>query len=100
MLAQTFEDFEYILVDNHSTDDGPNIAARYAKKDDRIRLTSPPEFLSQSANFNFALAQISATSTYCKMVLADDWLYPRCLTEMGALRGQRIPPLASSARTP
>ena len=82
VLAQTFEEFEYILVDNHSTDDGREIAASYAKKDERIRLMSPPEFLSQSANFNFALAQVSETSSYCKMVLADDWLYPQCLTEM------------------
>ena len=26
VLAQSFDDFEYILVDNHSTDDGPRIA--------------------------------------------------------------------------
>jgi glycosyltransferase involved in cell wall biosynthesis len=85
VLAQTFEDFEYVLVDNHSTDDGREIVESYAKKDDRIRLTSPPEFLSQCANFNFALAQICETSTYCKMVLGDDWLYPQCLTEMVSL---------------
>jgi glycosyltransferase involved in cell wall biosynthesis len=85
VLAQTFEDFEYVLVDNHSTDDGREIAASYAKKDDRISLSSPPRFLSQCANFNFALAQIAETSAYCKMVLADDWLFPQCLAEMVSL---------------
>src|SRR5207344_1432652 len=50
-----------------------------------IRLLSPPQFLSQCANFNFALAQMSPYSTYCKMVLADDWLYPQCLAEMVAV---------------
>ena len=85
VLAQTFEDFEYILVDNHSTDAGPRIAARYAGSDERIRLIRPPAFLSQGANFNFALRQISTGSAYCKMVLADDWLYPQCLAEMVSL---------------
>ena len=85
VLGQTFDDFEYVLVDNHSTDGGGAIAASYANKDERIRLFSPPEFLSQCDNFNFGLRQISPASAYCKMVLADDWLYPQCLAEMVAL---------------
>ena len=85
VLAQSFEDFEYILVDNHSTDEGPRIATHYAQADERIRLVSPSSLLSQGDNFNFALRQISSDSTYCKMVLADDWLYPQCIAEMVAL---------------
>jgi glycosyltransferase involved in cell wall biosynthesis len=85
VLAQSFDDFEYILVDNHSTDDGPRIASHYAMSDERVRLVSPSTFLSQGANFNFALRQISTDSVYCKMVLADDWLYPHCIAEMVAL---------------
>jgi glycosyltransferase involved in cell wall biosynthesis len=85
VLAQSLDDFEYILVDNHSTDEGRRIASHYAQADKRIRLITPPSFLSQGANFNFALRQISADSAYCKMVLADDWLYPHCLAEMVAL---------------
>ena len=41
--------------------------------------------LPQIANFNFALRQISPGSRYCKMVLADDWIYPSCIAEMVAL---------------
>ncbi len=47
--------------------------------------SSAPRFLSQCDNFNFALQADLAESTYCKMVLADDWLYPQCLAEMVAL---------------
>jgi glycosyltransferase involved in cell wall biosynthesis len=38
VLAQTFRDFEYIIVDNGSTDRSGKIAERYAAKDVRIRV--------------------------------------------------------------
>ena len=38
ILAQTFHDFEFIIVDNGSTDDSGKIADRYAAKDDRIHV--------------------------------------------------------------
>ena len=38
ILAQTFRDFEVILVDDGSTDESADIAAAYAKKDARILL--------------------------------------------------------------
>ena len=37
ILAQTFEDFELILVDDGTKDDCPRIMAEYAAKDARIR---------------------------------------------------------------
>lgn len=33
-------------------------------------------------NYNGALARISDDSKYCKIVQADDWLFPECLAEM------------------
>lgn len=85
VLDQSYENFEYIICNNHSTDDSGAIADRYAKRDSRIKVVSPPTFLPQVQNFNFALRQISDTSRYVKMVLADDWLFPNCLREMVAL---------------
>jgi glycosyltransferase involved in cell wall biosynthesis len=82
VLAQTFPDFEYLLVDNCSTDRSPDIARKYACADSRIRLLTNAAFVGQVENYNGALAQISPHSNYCKIVQADDWLYPRCLEEM------------------
>lgn len=38
ILAQTYEDFEFIIVDNGSTDRSGEIADTYAAKDERIRV--------------------------------------------------------------
>jgi glycosyltransferase involved in cell wall biosynthesis len=85
VLGQTRGDFELIIIDNHSTDDSPAIAARFAEEDARVRVVKPPRFLKQDENYNFAVEQISPYSSYCKMVQADDWLFPRCLEEQVAV---------------
>jgi glycosyltransferase involved in cell wall biosynthesis len=82
VLAQTYPHFEYILMDNCSTDGSAEIAERYASRDPRIRLIRCSLFLSQLANYNRALAQISDLSKYCKLVQADDWIFPECLSLM------------------
>src|SRR6056297_2275302 len=38
ILGQTFNDFEFLIVDDGSDDATPDILARYAKADGRIRL--------------------------------------------------------------
>jgi glycosyltransferase involved in cell wall biosynthesis len=82
VLGQTYRNFEYILVDNQSKDRSAEIAKEYAKKDSRIRFFETSTLYSQSQNYNFALDQISPESRYIKIVQADDWVFPRCLTEM------------------
>lgn len=82
VLAQSHQDFEYIICNNHSRDRSGEIAADYAAKDSRIRVVSPPDFVPQYRNFNFAFSQISGRSRYCKMLHSDDWMYPRCLEQM------------------
>jgi glycosyltransferase involved in cell wall biosynthesis len=79
VLAQTLPDFEYILVDNASTDGGGDIAESYAKRDKRIRVLRTNRLLPQVDNYNFALSQISPHTKYCKIAQADDWLYPEFL---------------------
>ncbi|HEX6241985.1 MAG TPA: glycosyltransferase family 2 protein [Polyangiales bacterium] len=85
VLAQTYQNFEYLLIDNHSKDGAPEIAREIAARDPRVRVIQPPSFLPQIDNYNFALSQASARADYIKMVAADDALFPGCLREMVAL---------------
>jgi len=71
VLAQSYSHWEYILVNNQSTDSSRSIAERYAREDNRIRLLDTPKFLSQGENFNAALHHISPESRYCQVLLAD-----------------------------
>jgi len=82
VLHQTFQNWEYIIVDNCSTDSSPSIARAFALMDSRIRVVEADKFRPQVGNYNFALRQISGVSDYCKIVQADDWLYPECLDQM------------------
>jgi glycosyltransferase involved in cell wall biosynthesis len=82
VLAQSYKNFEYILVDNCSNDGSMEIVKRYAERDSRIHVLQNQMFLRQIENYNCALRAISDNSLYCKIVQADDWLYPSCLSEM------------------
>jgi glycosyltransferase involved in cell wall biosynthesis len=85
VIAQTYDNWEYIIVNNCSTDATLDIATKYARQDSRIRVHSNAKFLPLLANSNHALRQMSAGSKYCKILHADDWLFPNCLREMVAL---------------
>jgi glycosyltransferase involved in cell wall biosynthesis len=82
ILAQTYQHWDYTIVDNCSTDGSAEIARRYAAKDRRIRLWQNQQFLRAIPNCNVALRQISPASKYCKIVLGDDWIFPECLQRM------------------
>jgi glycosyltransferase involved in cell wall biosynthesis len=85
ILAQTYQNWECTIVNNCSTDASPNIAREYVAKDRRIRLHNNPQFLRAVPNFNGAVRQISAACEYCKIVFADDWIFPECLERMVAV---------------
>jgi glycosyltransferase involved in cell wall biosynthesis len=85
ILAQTYANWEYTIVDNHSTDGSFEIAREYAAKDHRIRISKNPDFLPAIRNHNGALRQVSPNAKYCKMVFADDWIFPECLEQMVAV---------------
>jgi len=82
VLAQTYQNWEYIIVDNCSTDESAQVAQSYAKRDSRIRVHQNQTFLRAVPNYNVALRLISTASKYCKIVFADDWIFPECLEKM------------------
>jgi glycosyltransferase involved in cell wall biosynthesis len=82
VLAQTYPNWEYVIVNNCSKDHTLDIAQHYARQDKRIRIYNNDSFLTLMQNWNHALRQISAESKYCKVVHADDRLLPECLTQM------------------
>jgi glycosyltransferase involved in cell wall biosynthesis len=85
VLAQTYQNWDYTIVNNRSTDRTLEIAKSYAAKDSRIRIHDNRDFLPIIQNHNHAIRQISPESKYCKVVLADDWLFPECLMKMVVL---------------
>lgn len=82
VLAQTYQNWEYCIVNNCSTDRTLEIAETYAGKDKRIRVENNSEFVGPGRNGNVAFRKMSPDSKYCKVVHADDWLFPECITKM------------------
>ena len=88
VLRQSYGNWEYVIVDNCSNDRTAEIACSYARRDARIRLVRNERFVGVNQNHNIAFRQISPDSRYCKVVHADDWLFPECLREMVQLAEQ------------
>jgi glycosyltransferase involved in cell wall biosynthesis len=85
VLAQTYSNWEYTLVDNCSTDGTRAIAEKYAQMDKRVKVHENDTFLDIIANHNKAFSLISPASKYCKDVSGDDWIFPECLERMVAV---------------
>jgi glycosyltransferase involved in cell wall biosynthesis len=66
VLNQSYKNFEYLLVNNKSTDGSREIALEFACKDKRVRLIDNDQFVSQLENYNGALKQIDPRSKYVK----------------------------------
>ena len=82
VLQQTYTHWDLTLVNNRSTDGSRAIAEEYAARDPRIRIVDNQDFAPVMRNYNLAVAAASPHSRYCKVVAADDFLYPDCLRAM------------------
>ena len=79
ILAQTFEDYEVIVVDDGSTDETPSIIDGYAGKDDRITVIHKKnEGVSIARNTGME----KASGKYFLFFDGDDFVEPYCLQEL------------------
>lgn len=85
VLEQEYQDWEYIIANNCSTDESLDIAREYERKDSRIHAYENAQHLPMLHSFNSALRRMSPNAKYCKVVHADDWLMPECLERMVAV---------------
>jgi glycosyltransferase involved in cell wall biosynthesis len=84
VLAQSYQNWEFTIVNNCSTDDTLGVCLKYAAIDPRIRVVTNPSFLKIIENHNRTLSFVSSQAKYCKVVFADDWLFPTCIEELVA----------------
>ena len=78
VLAQWFEEWELVIVDDGSTDGTVDVARDYARRDSRIRFHQNERNLGDYPNRNRAAELARAPLfRYCD---SDDLLYPHCLT--------------------
>ena len=74
ILTQTFTDFEFIIIDDASTDTTNTILQEYAKKDARIRLLRNEENIKLAASLNRGL--LEARAPLVARMDADDISFP------------------------
>jgi glycosyltransferase involved in cell wall biosynthesis len=82
VVNQSYENWEYVIVDNCSTDATLEIARGYEAKDGRIRVVAADVFVGPIENQNRAVREIGPESRYTKVLHADDWLFRECLERM------------------
>jgi glycosyltransferase involved in cell wall biosynthesis len=82
VIAQTYPHWDYAIVDNGSTDGSLEIAREYAERDPRIRVHPHDEVVGVLQSLNRSVRHLPAGAAYCKVVCADDWLFPECLERM------------------
>lgn len=80
VLAQTFGDFELIIVDDASTDGTVDVIKKYAAMDKRIRYYVNPQNLGDYPNRN--KVSTYATGKYIKYTDSDDVLYEHAIQVM------------------
>jgi glycosyltransferase involved in cell wall biosynthesis len=85
IAAQTYSDWEAVIVNNCSTDRTGEIADYFVQHGSRFRVEHCAEFLPQAENYNRAVDLGLADAEYIKMVEADNWLWPDCLERMVTL---------------
>lgn len=80
ILAQTFTDFELILVDDGSPDNSPAICDEYARQDSRVVVIHQENGgLSAARNAGIDWAFANSDSQWLSFIDSDDWVHPAYL---------------------
>ena len=80
ILAQTFTDFDLILVDDGSPDNCGKICDEYAVKDKRIHVIHKENGgLSDARNAGIDWAFANSDSEWITFIDSDDWIHPKYL---------------------
>lgn len=96
VLVQSYEDYEFIIVDDGSTDDSLSIIKKFAKENIKIKyFTIPHSGLAKALNFGCG----KSINTYIARIDADDvWMPNKLETQIDFLRQHpEISLLGSSA---
>ena len=86
VLAQTYENWELLLVDDGSFDDSTNIARRYAQQyPEKVRYFEHPHHANRGMSASRNLGIQNAIGAYITFVDADDVVLPRKFEEQTAI---------------
>lgn len=77
ILEQSFSDFELVIVDDHSTDEAPELLRRWRLKDNRVKVLTNTRHLGLTKSLNVGLKQ-AKTGLIARMD-ADDVAWPERL---------------------
>lgn len=80
IFAQSFANYEVLIVDDCSSDDTLAIANEYASHDDRVRVLRNEKNLGLVGNWNRCVEL--SRGEWIKFVFQDDWIMPTCLEEL------------------
>lgn len=98
VLNQDYDNYEIIIVDNHSTDDTYEILARYAKINAKLSFFVNDKNIGMVNNWNLCLYK--AKGKYVKLLCADDLLATRdaLTTFVQLMEADSLISLVSSSR--
>ena len=83
ILAQTFTDFELILIDDGSPDNCGKICDEYAQKDNRIQVIHKENGgLSSARNAGIDWVFANSNSQWLTFIDSDDWIHPKYLERL------------------